>query len=366
MFLPWTTVDRMKPFVRVLHPVLFQGVRAAGRYFEGWYFKQTSPGIGSEPARSLAFIPGITRSASGYSSFVQFIDGKTGATRYFGFSGEEFSYSDDPFEVRVGGNRFGFSGIHVELHDSDLEVRAKLAYGEPTPIRTSILWPGIMGPYSFVPFMECYHGIGSLDHDVTGTVSLHYGSAPDPERILFDGGRGYIEKDWGRSMPSAWIWMQTNTFSPGAGLPCTTVPSCLSGLTSGRQSFFLSIARIPWLGSHFNGFLCVLYVNGTEYRFSTYTGATIRMLECDGAEIRVLLADRLHTLEVHARRNHEGTLAAPIQGAMERRISESADSCLHLVFREHDGDADTVRYTMESGSAAVEVVGPVETLHKRR
>ncbi|MCK7537696.1 MAG: tocopherol cyclase family protein [Marinilabiliales bacterium] len=28
----------------------------------------------------------------------------------------------------------------------------------------------------------------------------------------FSGGRGYIEKDWGHSFPSAYVWMQSNHF----------------------------------------------------------------------------------------------------------------------------------------------------------
>ncbi len=53
------------------------------------------------------------------------------------------------------------------------------------------------------------------------------------EPMDLTGGRGYIEKDWGTSFPSAWIWMQCNTFDT----PDT--------------SFMLSYARIPWMGSHF-------------------------------------------------------------------------------------------------------------------
>ena len=32
----------------------------------------------------------------------------------------------------------------------------------------TIFSPGIMGWYSFVPFMECKHGIVSINHDLTG------------------------------------------------------------------------------------------------------------------------------------------------------------------------------------------------------
>ena len=50
-----------------------------------------------------------------------------------------------------------------------------------------------MGPFSFVPLMECYHGILSMNHSLKGTLSFQ------GENLLFTGGKGYIEKDWGHS-----------------------------------------------------------------------------------------------------------------------------------------------------------------------
>ena len=34
----------------------------------------------------------------------------------------------------------------------------------------------------------------------------------DGKTIDFTNGIGYIEKDWGKSFPNSWIWMQTNHF----------------------------------------------------------------------------------------------------------------------------------------------------------
>ncbi|RPI92529.1 MAG: hypothetical protein EHM32_09050, partial [Spirochaetales bacterium] len=83
------------------------------------------------------------------------------------------------------------------------------------------------------------------------------------DTIRFEGGRGYIEKDWGTSFPESWIWLQGNTFPDG------------------ETSFMLSIAKIPWRGRHFNGFLCFLYAGGTLHRFMTYTGARINEIRLD-------------------------------------------------------------------------------------
>jgi hypothetical protein len=109
----------------------------------------------------------------------------------------------------------------------------------------SFFSPGIMGPFSFVPFMECYHGIVSMDHSIEGHLNI------DGSFIEFNGGRGYIEKDWGRSFPSAYVWMQTNHFS------------------SEGISIKASVANIPWLGSSFVGFICGLWLHDRLIQFNT-------------------------------------------------------------------------------------------------
>ncbi len=107
-----------------------------------------------------------------------------------------------------------------------------------------------MGPYSFAPFMECYHGVLSFDHDMNGTLIMN------GESVNFDGGRGYIEKDWGRAFPRAWVWGQSNHFDhPGT-------------------SITISVATIPWLRTSFRGFIIGLWHDRKLYRFATYTGAT--------------------------------------------------------------------------------------------
>ena len=209
-----------------------------------------------------------------------------------------------------------------------------------------MLRPGVMGPYSFVPFMECYHGIVSLDHAANGFVSLGNAVSGDEDRIHFDGGRGYIEKDWGTSMPSCWIWIQTNTFQEAVG----------------PASFFFSLARIPWRGSHFNGFVSILYFGGREYRFASYTGARMELLEVSGRFIRILVADNKTKLEVQVRRNREGFLAAPVNGAMDRRIAESVDSSVRVVLKQRHGSVDIPLFDSNSAASGVEVVGDTASL----
>jgi hypothetical protein len=311
---------------RLMNPLLFQGSLKRRRYFEGWYFKH----VAADGGAVFAFIPGVSLSPRGSTAFVQLIDGANGRTRWFPYPLDAFSHSRDEFGLSVGENRFSLRGIDVRLRDAEGEVEAHLAYSGITPLPFSLAAPGIMGPFAYVPFMECYHGVGSLDHQVDGEVQI------GGRRFDFTGGRGYLEKDWGRSMPLAWIWAQMNGFA-GPG-------SCL----------LFSLARIPWLGHTFSGFFTLLAENGRLHRFATYTGARIEGVELQGRRLSATIRDRRRVLRLEAERSHEGVLLAPVDGSMERRIGESIDARLRVRLEDAAGG---VLFEGSGGNAGLEIVG---------
>ena len=341
----------MTPFLfRPFHPILYQGVARMKNYFEGWYFKQVAGGPGTanptKGARGFAFIPGISRSDTGDHAFIQTIDGMTGASRYFTFPASAFSFSDSPFGIRIADNRFSLTGLSADLADEAGGIRADLAFTDAIrPVR-SLFRPGVMGPYAFAPFMECSHGIASLDHSVDGTLELRSNGNEADERIAFASGRGYIEKDWGRSMPSAWVWIQSNSFES------TAVPA----------SFSFSLARVPWRGSSFNGFICLLLAKGVEYRFANYTRARIDLLENVDGAVRILLGDRTYKMEILVRRSSSATLQAPVEGAMSRRITESVDSWVRIVLKRRRGRTDEILFDSSAVAAGAELVGDIDSL----
>jgi hypothetical protein len=336
--------------LRIFNPILYQGASRKKNYFEGWYFKHTASGPLAGKAdrgpRTLVFIPGISRSSEGDHAFVQTIDGAGNSSRYFSFPVSAFSASDDPFEVRVGSNRFSLAGINAALEDKDGRIEATILYGKAAPPRSSLFSPGVMGPYAFAPFLECYHGIASFNHTTEGYATITDAASDTSDRIIFDDGRGYIEKDWGRSMPQAWVWMQANDFDRAAG----------------PASFTLSLARVPWRGRAFNGFICILWIAGEEYRFATYTGARIDLLEHEGTTLRVLLSDRSYKMEVQVRSAHTGELAAPSNGAMSRSIAESVDAWMRILLKRRHGATDELVFDSSSPAAGAEIVGDLETL----
>ena len=273
-------------------------------YFEGWYFKQSAGSAGG----IWSFIPGIAKGGSeesGYS-FVQVIEGQSGKSWWFQYEIEDFHAATKGLDIVVGPNRFGKSGIKLDLSDGKASIRASFAFGPFTTVASPPWSPGVMGPFSFVPFMECRHGLVSLDHLVSGFVET------EGRRVEIPEGRGYIEKDWGRSMPESWIWTQCNDF-PERG-----------------DSVMLSIATIPWLGSSFRGFLCVARIGGRTLSFTTYNGARIAALTVSDAEVRCALVRGTEKLELVVTRTRGGILRAPVRGLLSRRIAEAVDARMEL------------------------------------
>ena len=283
----------------LFYPDRYQGLGKSRSYFEGWYYKVVS----ADESKALAFIPGIAMDAHGKKQvFVQVLDGKRRTAVYHKFDASAFKSMSEKFDLTIGQNHFSNESLTLDLP----EVTGKLTFSERTPWPNSFLSPGIMGPYSFVPKMECYHGILSMDHRIDG--SLWMNGTP----IDFTNGRGYMEKDWGKSFPSAYFWMQTNHFSqPGISLKA-------------------SVAKIPWLGKSFIGFIAGVWLHDRLIQFTTYNGSKLVLSHADQNDVRLVMENRGYLLEIVAHREKSTLLASPISGLMDGRIEESMTSLIDV------------------------------------
>lgn len=295
--------------MNVFKPELFQGSLKQNNYFEGWYFKHVS----KEIDQVYSFIPGISLNSDNPHAFIQVINGLTGETKYIEYPVSEFSFSTKYFRVEVGGSVFTADSMVLNINSPYIKVDGRLSYSGSVKYPSSVYSPGIMGWYSFVPFMECKHGVVSVTHRIDGTIIV------DNRQIDFSGGKGYIEKDWGKSFPESWIWFQSNNFMNS--------DACI----------MMSIAKIPWLGSFFTGFLGFLYYNGTFYPFSTYHKSVITALNLADEILTIGFKGKKHLLKVTAKLKNSGILLAPKSGQMSRRIKESIDSELEVVLMDLKG-----------------------------
>ncbi len=287
-------------FRSTLHPEAYHGRSDPPPFFEGWYFKLVSAG----ERHRYAIIPGVFKGQDESVShcFVQVLDGSTGQSNYHTYPYNQFWSSIGHFDIRIGPNRFISDRIQLDIRRPEQTLTGDLHFSNLSPWPVTLASPGIMGWYAWVPRMECYHGIVSLDHSIQGELKV------DGQIADFSGGRGYIEKDWGKSFPAAWVWFQSNHFEiPGV---CITA----------------SVAIIPWVGRAFPGFIVGFWYGGVLYRFATYSGAKIVKLEVGERQVTWIIAHRSLQLEIQAARTEGGLLKAPTPTGMDRRISETLNA----------------------------------------
>jgi len=267
--------------------------------------------VDADGAQPYAIIPGVFLGDDSHA-FIQVLDGRAGTACYHRFPLESFHASRHEFAIEIADNRFSSSGIDLAIDAGQTSVgqavHGSLRFSPWRPWPVTLTSPGVMGPYSFAPFMECNHGILSLDHVVSGALAV------DGRETIYDGGRGYSEKDWGRAFPSGYVWTQSNHFERH-GISITA-----------------SVARIPWLTGAFRGFLVGFLLDGELHRFTTYTGAEIESLTLDESHLHLRLRDRSHRLEIDSRKEEGGVLHAPYGKQMIERVAETMGSEVEIRF----------------------------------
>ncbi len=288
-------------------PNAFQGNLNNKSYFEGWYNK-----ILDQSANYIyAIIPTIALNKKGLTSHcaIQFFDAVNVTSEYFKFSLDEFkNLSEKKYEISIGKNYFSLERISLNIDQQGYKIRGDLNHIDPILWPKKFLQPGAMGFLSYIPFLETYHSVVSMNHKLHGELSIN------GENVNFENGKGYIEKDWGKSFPVAWIWTQSNHFS------------------NENLSFMFSIAKVPFLGMKFNGFLSAIWYEGKFFKFATYTGAKVKSLDINPDNIQILVEDKKYSLyfEVARKGIESSSLKAPQEGIMSGRIAESINSKIRL------------------------------------
>jgi len=311
--------------LRIYRPEIFQGNLKNRNYFEGWYFKHVSHDV----KQVWSFIPGVSLTENDPHAFIQVINGITGESEYIIYNLDEFIWDKKKFYLKVGNSVFTERYVDLKIENENLKVSGHLEYNNIVRYPKSLFSPGIMGWYSFVPFMECKHGIISVNHDLNGKMTVN------DNVINFDDGKGYIEKDWGTSFPEAWLWIQANNFYDH------------------NTSFTFSIAKIPWRGKFFIGFIAFLYFNNKFFLFSTYNNSVITEINHTGESIRLTMKNKNSILKISVVKNTFGELRAPASGDMSRRIKESIDSEVNLSLFDKQNN---LLYNDASQRAGLEVI----------
>ena len=280
------------------NPDLFQGERYLNtnkNYFEGWYFKNTNQ------ENSISFIPGININKKEKKAFIQVITNNN--SYYINYDIKDFKYNDNPFYIKIGNNIFSKEQIIIDINDKkqNIKINGNIKYSNSINIKTNI-----MGPFSYVPFMECNHAIISMKNKINGIIELN------DKKIEFNNDIGYIEKDWGISFPKNYIWCQGNDFK------------------NKNVSFMLSIANIPFKILNFKGIICTLIIDDTEYRFATYNNTELVKYDIDNDTLNIILKKDNYQINITTQQPTYSKLIAPIKGKMKKEIFESINSVINI------------------------------------
>ncbi len=349
----------------IWNPGAFQSAAVKKPFFEGWYYKLVSKNC----KEALAIIPGIAVGRERKSAFLQIYDGTSLDYRFIPYPLPLFTPVAGRFDFTLGDHHFSDKEVRLSHRDCSLTLDGRIEIDALSPWPVRLLSPGAMGWYGLLPVMENYHGVLSMDSPVNGSLRI------DSKRYNFDGGRCYIEKDWGSGFPSAWIWLQCNHFEQEG------------------VSLTFSLAKIPWHGKWFSGFIIGLLLKGKLYQFCTYSGARfeeLRLLpnghsggsgggggsggssEADGeypgfeAVIRSgpFFGKGRYILQLQVLGGPKRALQAPIEGAMRSSVEESLSARCRITLKEKAsaGKGMQTLFEGEGERAGLEISGDLNEL----
>lgn len=257
--------------------------------FYGWYFKCQSD------SKTLAIIPAVHHTGQTKTCSIQIITDINNWT--VTFPAEAFQRKGK--NISIGENSFGENGVYLTIEKPNLSIQGILKFGSFSPLKYDI-----MGPFAFIPYMECRHSVWSMKHSVFGEVQIN------GEKYTFNHGFGYWEGDQGRSFPKEYLW--TQCFFP-------------------LGSLMLSVADIPMAAIRFTGIIGVVLWQGKEYRLATYLGA--KVISLHNKNVHIIQGDL--ELEATLIDAVNRPLQAPTMGAMVRTIHESASCYSYYRFKKN-------------------------------
>jgi len=293
-------------------------------YFEGWYFKQ----VNLKHDVTISFIFGYSTNKLNPHSFIQIIRTNPLRTYYIHYPLSSFIAIDNGY--KIGDTYFSINELKLNIHHKDIECVGSISFiNHNELIGNNWYMPNIMGPFSYIPNMECNHGVVSMHHKINGSITL------DDEIYEYIDDIGYIEKDWGTSFPNRYIWLQGNHFSKP------------------NTSFMLSVANIPFLGLNFEGLIASLNINNKSYRFATYTGGFKRSLVKNESGFILTIQRGFYKLLIQVHIDEQADLISPQNGLMLNTIKEGLGGQITLTLYHFDKPI----WTDRSNNCGVEIEG---------
>lgn len=298
-----------------IHPYKYLGKSKKGKYFEGWYYKLTTGDY------TIALIPGVSKGKDPHG-FIQFFD-SNGLSGYARYTTDQLEFNGEDYWIKAADNSFGADGISLDLKIDGIIIKGRVDFTDTVDYPRTITHRGSMGIYGFLPFLNCYHDVIRIKQSLVGALEIN--GIP----VVFDGGRGYIEKNWGETFPDEWLWVQADSFGDGT-------------------SMMMALAKIKVAGIKKTGIISMVYIKDTLYRLTTPMGAKVVKWDIDkGATVK----NKDYKLEVTVEPGKKGNLKGPSMGDMSLMVADDITATVNLTLHDKKGD---IIYSGKSGLAGFE------------
>ncbi len=298
-----------------MNPDIYHGEKRANNFFEGWYFKIAD----RTETNVLAIIPGIIKGKDNPHSFIQVLSGSKGRFHYLSFPTEAFGWKKNRFEISIGDNYFSEDHLILNIQSPEISLTGEIFFKNIKKWPDSFLNPGSMGFYNYIPFMECYSNVSSVDSVLEGTLNYN------GRKIDFQGGKGYIEKNWGKAFPYSWIWIQCCNFrSHDIALTC-------------------SIGQVPFITASFKGFLTGMYLKDEFFKFSTINRSKMSISK-NKNDLKLIFRNKTHQLTINTNTSEEKFILinAPRNNYMVPLVSETLHGKVEISLKDLRSGATVV------------------------
>ena len=297
----------------IFNPNLYHGKHKNKNFFEGWYYKI----VDKRGYYKLAIIPGISYGDKNgnHHSFIQIVNGTDIKFNYLSYDINDFTFNNNPFRICINSNIFTLENMNLSINHDDLHINGNIVFKNIVKWPDNIINPGSMGFYNYLKFMECYSQVCALNGSIVGYLNIN------EKKVDFTGGKVYIEKNWGKSFPKSWLWIQSNSFK------------------NRKASITCSLGTIPFPIKDFNGFLIGATVENEFYNFTTINRSKIN-IKTLGDDI-VLTATKKNiklTLKTYTKPEDFLVLKAPIKGSMTSFVKETLNGQVYMLLEDTDSN----------------------------
>lgn len=293
----------------IFNPDLYHGKHKKKNFFEGWYYKI----VDKNDSHKLAIIPGISYgdSEDQHHSFIQILNGYENKYYYISYPHEDFKYSNNKFRICVNSNIFSIDNLDLSIDDNDIKIKGHIVFKNNVKWPGTILNPGSMGFYNYLKFMECYSQVCVLNGSIVGNLDIN------GKDINFTGGKVYIEKNWGKSFPKSWLWIQSNSFKDR------------------KASVTCSLGNVPFLFSSFQGFLIGVTIENQFYSFTTMNRSKIKIQSLgDDIVLTVKKRNLKLTLKIFSKKDTFLLCNGPKKGLMSPFVKETLSGQVYMLLED--------------------------------